>query len=57
MVQPATLSFALTSLSQYNRFEKWFNPQQEQSASKVGSKYNRFEKWFNPQRICSQGGN
>ena len=49
MVQPATLPARIRRNSQYNRFEKWFNPQRSTEARQLMRKYNRFEKWFNPQ--------
>ena len=49
MVQPATGSYYAREHGEYNRFEKWFNPQRETINEIRAKKYNRFEKWFNPQ--------
>ena len=49
MVQPATPGKEALEREKYNRFEKWFNPQQRSLPRFVLQKYNRFEKWFNPQ--------
>ena len=50
MVQPATESAKKKVLDEYNRFEKWFNPQRRSPVYLARAQYNRFEKWFNPQQ-------
>ena len=50
MVQPATADQKGYIPIEYNRFEKWFNPQPAFGSPAPAHQYNRFEKWFNPQR-------